>query len=337
MKTKPRVAILDDYNHVALDMADWSCVQARCDVDVIDRALTQDEAARVLAPYDVLCHLRERTAMPRALIEALPHLKLMTITGSAHRTLDMQAASDCGVLVSGAVDRPGGGHGTPELAFGLMLALARKIVREDANIRAGQWQSTIGTVLNGKTLGIVGLGKLGARVARIGAAFGMDVIAWSPNLTAERAQTGGATLVSKQALFARADYVTLHIVLSERTRGLVGAAEFAAMKPTAYFINTSRGPLADESALLACLQARKIGGAGLDVYHQEPMGAGAPLYALDNTVLTPHLGYVVEESFRPYYEDTVEAILAWLDDKPLRVVNEEALARLSPSAGTATA
>lgn len=320
-QARPRVAILDDYNRVALSMADWSGVQARCDVDVIDRPLSQKEAARVLAPYNVLCHLRERTAMPRALIEALPHLKLMTITGSMHRTLDMQAASDCGVLVSGATDRPGGGHGTPELAFGLMLALARKIVREDANIRAGKWQSSIGTVLNGKTLGIVGLGKLGARVARIGAAFGMKVIAWSPNLTPERAQAGGADLVSKDDLFAQADYVTLHIVLSDRTRGLVGAAELAAMKPTAYFINTSRGPLVDEAALIETLQARRIAGAGLDVYHHEPMGVDSPLYALDNTVLTPHLGYVVEESFRPFYEDTVEAILAWLDGEPVRVVN----------------
>lgn len=321
-----RIAILDDYNNVALSMADWSAVQARCRVDVIDRALAvPEEAARVLAPYDVLCHLRERTAMPRVLIEALPNLKMMTITGSSHRTLDMTAASECGVLVCGAVDRPGGGHGTPELVFGLMLALARKIVREDHNIRAGRWQSTIGITLNGKTLGVLGLGKLGTRVARIGAAFGMKVIAWSPNLTHERAAAAGALLVSKNELFEQSDFLSLHIVLSDRTTGIVGAPELTLMKRNAFLINTSRGPLVDEAALLECLREKRIAGAGLDVYHHEPMGKGHPLYALDNTVLTPHLGYVVEESFRPYYEDTVESILAWLDGKPVRVANPQAL------------
>lgn len=321
-----RIAILDDYNRVALDMADWSAVQARCHVDVIDRALDiPEEAARVLAPYDVLCHLRERTAMPAALIEALPNLKMMTITGSSHRTLDMQAASERGIVVCGAVDRPGGGHGTPELAFGLMLALARKIVKEDANIRAGRWQSSIGLTLNGKTLGILGLGKLGSRVARIGAAFGMKIVAWSPNLTVERAAAAGAVPVSKDELFAQSDFLSLHIVLGDRTRNIVGAAELALMKRSAYLINTSRGPLIDEAALLDCLREQRIAGAGLDVYNREPMGRDHPFYALDNTVLTPHLGYVVEESFRLYYEDTVEAILAWLDRKPIRVANPQAL------------
>ncbi|MBM3606898.1 MAG: D-2-hydroxyacid dehydrogenase family protein [Alphaproteobacteria bacterium] len=324
----PRIAILDDYNHAALSMADWSAVQARCQVDVIDRALAvPDEAARILAPYDALCHLRERTAMPAGLIDVLPDLKMMTITGASHRTLDVNAATQRGILICGAVDRPGGGNGTPELAFGLMLALARKIVKEDGNIRAGRWQSSIGTVLHGKTLGIAGLGKLGTRVARIAAAFGMKVIAWSPNLNAERAAAGGALLVTKDELFAQSDYISMHIVLSERTRHLVGARELNLMKPTAHLINTSRGPLIEEQALLDCLREKRIAGAGLDVYHQEPMGKDHPLYKLENTVLTPHLGYVVEESFRPYYEDTVEAILAWLDRKPVRVINPQALER----------
>ena len=325
-KQNLRIAILDDYNHAALKMADWSQVQARCQVDVLDQPFaTIDDAAKALAPYDILCHLRERQPMPRALIERLPNLKMMTVTGGTHRTMDMQAAGERGIVVSHSADRPGGSQGTPELTFGLMLAAVRKIALEDRRIRTGQWQSTIGFSLTGKTLGIVGLGKIGKRIAGIAKAFGMNVMAWSPNLTKERAAEADVQYASKQELFAQADIVTLHMVLSERTQGIVGASEFALMKPTAYIINTSRGPLIDEAALIDTLQNGRIAGAGLDVYHREPLGPDYPLYRLDNVVLTPHLGYVVEESFRAFYGDTVENILAWLDGKPIRIINTQHL------------
>lgn len=323
-----RVAILDDYNRVALKMADWTLVQQRCSVDVHDEPYaTLDEAAAALAPYDVLCHLRERQPMPRALIERLPNLKMMTVTGATHRTMDMRAAGERGIVVSHSMDRPGGAQGTPELTFGLILAAVRKIAFEDRSIRTGRWQSTIGFSLAGKTLGVVGLGKIGARVTAIGQAFGMNVMAWSPNLTEERAARAGVKRVSKDELFTLADIVTLHLVLSERTQGVVGAREFSLMKPTAYIVNTARGPLIDEAALIKTLQNRRIAGAALDVYHHEPLGPDYPLFKLDNVVLTPHLGYVVEESFRAFYGDTVENILAWLDGKPIRVVNAQYLAQ----------
>ena len=323
-----RIAILDDYNRVALDMADWSQVKKRCDVDVLDKPFaTIEEAAKALAPYQVLCHLRERQPMPRALIEKLPNLKMMTITGASHRTLDLAAASERGIIVSHSVDRPGGSQGTPELTYGLMIAAIRKIALEDRRIRTGQWQSTIGFSLTGKTLGIVGLGKIGKRVADIGKAFGMNPIAWSPNLTDERAAAAGVKRVSKDELFSTADIVTFHIVLSEKTLGVAGARELGLMKRTAYLVNTSRGPLIDEAALIDTLQNKRIAGAGLDVYHKEPLGPDYPLYKLDNVVLTPHLGYVVEESFRAFYGDTVENILAWLDGKPLRIANAQMLAK----------
>ena len=318
-----RVAILDDYSRVALRMADWSTVAARCRIDVIDRALAvPGEAASVLAPYHVLCHLRERTAMPRALIERLPNVRLMTITGHAHRTLDLAAAHERGIVVCRSGDRPGTGQGegTPELTIGLMLALARKIPHEDARMRAGHWQSTMGFTLWGRRLGIVGLGKIGRRVAAIARAIGMDLVAWSPNMTAEAAAACGARLVSKDELFATSDLVTLHVVLSQRSRGMVGARELALLKPSAYLVNTSRGPLVDETALMDALTTGRIAGAALDVFWQEPLAPDHPIRGLPNVVLSPHLGYVVEESFRAYYEDTVENILAWLDGRPIRLV-----------------
>ena len=321
-----KLAILDDYNRVALKLADWSAVQARCQVDVIDRPLqVPDEAARVLAPYHILCHLRERMPMPRALIEKLPSLKLMTIAAAQHRTLDMDAATERGIIVSNSIDRPGGAQGTPELAFGLMLAAVRRIAFEDRQIRQGRWQSTMGFALAGKTLGVIGLGRIGRRVTEIARAFRMNVIAWSRNMTAESATAAGATQVDKDELFRQSDIVSVHVVLGERSRGLIGAHELALMKPTAYLINTARGPIVDEAALVAALQSGRIAGAGLDVYDREPLGPDHPLFALDNVVLTPHLGYVIEESFRAYYEDTVENVLAFLDGKPLRVKNPEVL------------
>lgn len=321
-----RLAIIDDYGKAAFAMADWSRVREVCTIDQIDRPMRDiDDAAATLAPYEIISTLRERTAFPRALLERLPHLRLVCTTGGLHRTLDHDAATARGIVVSGTDDRPGGRRGTPELAFGLMLALARRIPHEDRGIRQGRWQSGVGVTLAYKRLGIVGLGRLGQAVADLGKAFGMDIVAWSPNLTEERAAAAGVQRVDKDELFRTSDFVTLHIVLSDRTRGIVGACEIGLMKPTAYLINTSRGPLIDEAAIVAALREKTIAGAGLDVFWTEPMGAEHPLYACDNAVLTPHLGYVVEDSFRAYYEDTVANILAFVGGAPLRVRNPAVL------------
>ena len=320
---KLRLAILDDYARVARSLADWGRIEDRVAIDVIDRALAvPDEAAQLLQPYDILCHLRERTAMPAALIERLPNLKLITITGKAHRTLDLPAARARGITVCHSAARPGTGQGqgTPELAIGLMLSLARSIAHEDARMRDGHWQSTVGTTLYGRTIGLVGLGAVGRRVAELTRAFGMNLIAWSPNMTAETAAAAGARLVSKMELMAAADYVSLHLVLGERSRGIIGAAEIAAMKRSAFLVNTARGPLVDETALMAALTARRIGGAALDVYWDEPLRADHPIRQLPNVVITPHLGYVVEDSLRAFYEDTVENVERWLEGRAVRVV-----------------
>ena len=320
---KLRLAILDDYARVARSLADWGRIEDRVAIDVIDRALAvPDEAAQLLQPYDILCHLRERTAMPAALIERLPNLKLITITGKAHRTLDLPAARARGITVCHSAARPGTGQGqgTPELAIGLMLSLARSIAHEDARMRDGHWQSTVGTTLYGRTIGLVGLGAVGRRVAELARAFGMNLIAWSPNMTAETAAAAGARLVSKMELMAAADYVSLHLVLGERSRGIIGAAEIAAMKRSAFLVNTARGPLVDETALMAALTARRIGGAALDVYWDEPLRADHPIRQLPNVVITPHLGYVVEDSLRAFYEDTVENVERWLEGRAVRVV-----------------
>jgi phosphoglycerate dehydrogenase-like enzyme len=323
-----KLAILDDYQHVALKMADWSNIARRCEIDVIDRPLeVPDEAARVLAPYDIVCMLRERTAGPRSLIEKLPNLKLLAITGSSHRTLDMAAATEHGVLVCHSTAHAGAHQGTPELTIGLIFAAIRHIPQEDRRTREGRWQGSLGMQVHGRTLGIVGLGKIGRKVARVAQALDMKVIAWSQNLTAATAAEAGVTRVEKDELFARSDIVTLHLVLGDRTRGIVGAHELSLMKPTAYLVNTARGPLINEAALVETLQQRRIGGAALDVFWQEPIPSNHPLLALDNVVLTPHLGYVVEESYRAFYGDIVEAVTAWLDGHPIRMLNPDALAK----------
>jgi phosphoglycerate dehydrogenase-like enzyme len=315
-----RIAILDDYQHVALKMADWSALPPDCELVVFDRNLaTEDEAARALADFDVVCLLRERMPMPRTLIERLPALKLIVVTGAHNRTLDLAAAKDRGITVSHT--RGGDSqYATPELAWGLILSLMRRIPQEHQRMREGGWQETVGTALYGQTLSILGLGRLGSRMASIGRAFGMAVLAWSQNLTAERAEAAGATLVAKDELFARADVLTIHLVLGERSRGLVGAAELQRMKPSAVLINTSRGPIVDEAALIAALEARDIRGAGLDVYDREPLPADHPLRRLGNVVLTPHLGYVTEGTYRMFYADTVEAIAAWRAGTPVRTL-----------------
>jgi phosphoglycerate dehydrogenase-like enzyme len=313
-----RIAILDDYQHVAMTMADWSALPPDCELVVFDRNLeTEDEAARALADFDVVCLLRERMPMPRTLIERLPALKLIVVTGAHNRTLDLAAAKERGITVSHT--RGGDSqYATPELAWGLILSLMRHIPQEHQRMREGGWQETVGTALYGRTLSILGLGRLGSRMASIGRAFGMAVLAWSQNLTAERAEAAGAALVAKDELFARADVLTIHLVLGERSRGLVGAAELGRMKKSAVLVNTSRGPIVDEAALVAALEGRDIRGAGLDVYDREPLPADHPLRPLGNVVLTPHLGYVTEGTYRRCDADTVEAIAAWRAGTPVR-------------------
>jgi phosphoglycerate dehydrogenase-like enzyme len=309
-----RIAVLDDYQRVAHRLADWSRLDGH-EVTFFHEPL--DEPARVLEPFDVVCAMRERTPFPAELLVRLPTLRLLVTTGMRNASIDLEAAARQGVTVCGT---EGSWQATTELAFGLMLALARKIPREDAAIRAGGWQTTVGAALDGKTLGIVGLGRLGSAAARIGAAFRMTPIAWSENLTAERAAECGAGLVTKNELFATADFVTIHLVLSRRTRGLIGAHELGLMKPTAFLVNTSRGPIVDEAALLAALEAGTIAGAGLDVFDREPLPVDHPLRSALNTVLTPHLGYVTEETYRLFYEQTVEDIEAFFGGRPVRAI-----------------
>jgi phosphoglycerate dehydrogenase-like enzyme len=262
--------------------------------------------------------MRERTPFPRKMIEALPDLKLLITTGARNNSFDIKACAERGVTVCGT-----GSVGSPTtgIAFGLMLELTRRIGFENARLKAGEaWQVTIGRDLEGLTLGILGLGRLGQRSATVGKAFGMNTIAWSQNLTAEKAQAAGAQLVSKEDLFRKADIVTIHLVLSDRSRGLVGAKELGLMKKTSYLINTSRGPIVDEKSLIAALQAKSIAGAGLDVFDVEPLPLDHPFRKLDNVVITPHLGYVSEQNYRKYFPDIVEDIRAWLDGKPVRVI-----------------
>ena len=321
----PKVAILDDYAGLALDLADWSPVQTRSEVTVFDRHLSEAEAAEALRPFDVICTMRERMALPRTLIERLPNLKLITIVGLSLPNLDMAAASDCGVLVAHSdFANPrlrSVGDATPELAWGLLIATVRNLAEEHRRMRDGGWQSTTGMTLAGKTLGLLGLGRTGRRMAEYAKVFGMQVIAWSQNLTEEAAATAGARRVEKVMLFEESDVVSIHLVLSERTRGLVGEAELALMKPHAYLINTSRGPIVDEAALLAALRTGRIAGAGLDVYDIEPPPPDHPLRRLSNVTLSPHLGYVTREMLGAFYADTIEAVVAWLDGTPIRIAN----------------
>lgn len=320
------LAILDDYQRVALSLADWASLGDRVNITVFDRALGSDAAAK-LAPFDIVCLMRERTPFPAALFQALPKLKFMTLTGGRAPSLDLDAASARGIVVSHT--GYGSQQSTVELAWSLILASARRIPTETAGMRAGAWQTTVGRVVDGKVLGLLGLGKLGSKVAAIGKAFGMEVQAWSQNLTAETAEAAGVRRVDKETLFRTSDWVSIHLVLSERSRGLVAAPELALMKPDAWLVNTSRGPIVDEAALLAALEAGTIGGAALDVYDQEPLPADHPLRRAPRTVLTPHLGFVTEDTYRVFYRDTVEDVAAWLAGNPIRVMNPAALAGAS--------
>lgn len=315
-----QVAILDDYQGVALGMADWQSLHPRAQIQAFaDHLDGIDALAKRLHVFEAVVLMRERTPFPRALFERLPNLRLVVTAGMRNAAIDIAAATERRVQVCGTDMLP---HPTAELAWGLILALLRHIPGEDRATREGYWQTTLGRGLRGKTLGLLGLGRLGGQVARIGKAFGMEVIAWSQNLTLERAGEAGVALVAKDELFARADIVSIHVVLSPRTRGLVGTAELARMKPSAVLINTSRGPVVDEAALIAALRERRIAGAGLDVFEPEPLPSGHPLLALENTVITPHLGYVTEENYRLLYGQAVENIRAFLDGSVVRGLNQ---------------
>jgi phosphoglycerate dehydrogenase-like enzyme len=308
-----RIAILDDYQNVALEMADWSPLAGRAVITVFNDHLSKiDDIVERLQPFDVVCVMRERTPLPRAVIERLPRLRLIASTGSRNASIDLEAAAERGIVVAHTgYDK----HPTIEMTWALILASVRQVAAENANLRAGGWQRTVGDGLQGKTLGVLGLGNIGSDVARIGLAFGMEVIAWSQNLTAEKAQACGARLVTKEELFRNADILTIHLVLSDRTKGLVGAAELQAMKPSARLINTSRGPIVDERALIEVLRERRITGAALDVFDIEPLPTDHPFRSRENVLCTPHIGYVSRDLYRIFYGDTVKNIAQWLDQQ----------------------
>jgi phosphoglycerate dehydrogenase-like enzyme len=314
-----RAAILDDYQNVAMKLADWSSIRKDVEITVFDKPFAgQDEAITALQGFAIIAGMRERTPFPRRVIEALPDLRLLITTGAKNNSFDLKAAAERSITVCGT-----GAAGSPTtgITFGLILELTRRIGFENARLKAGMpWQVTIGRDLEGLTLGIVGLGKLGQRSAAVGQAFGMKVIAWSQNLTSEKAKEGGAEYASKEELFRNSDFVTIHYQLSERSRGLVTSGDIERMKKSAYFINTARAALVDQAALLQALQEKKIAGAGLDVFDIEPLPLDHAYRKLDNVVITPHLGYVSEQNYKKYFPDIVEDIRAWLDEKPIRVI-----------------
>ena len=314
----PRAALLDDYQGVALDMADWSPLDGRVALDVYRRHIdAEDELVATLMPYEIVVAMRERTAFPRSVLERLANLKLLVTTGPRNAAIDVAAAKEAGITVCGT---GGDVHSTSELTWALILACARQLPTEVANVRSGGWMTTVGRDLDGQTLGLCGLGRIGAMVAAVGRAFGMELIAWSQNLTAERCAEHGATLVTKEELFSRADVVSIHLVLSARTQGLVGEAELRRMKPGAFLVNTSRGPICDEDALARACAEGWIAGAGLDAYGVEPLPSDHPFRHLPNVIATPHIGYVSERVYRMFFADVVDDIAAYLDGTPRRVV-----------------
>jgi D-3-phosphoglycerate dehydrogenase len=319
MRMRYRCAVLDDYQNVALKLADWGQIAADVDVTVFNAPMSgPEEVQRSLQEFHIICMMRERTPFRRDALTALPNLKLLITTGARNASIDLAAAAEQGVTVCGT-----GAFGNPTtgITFGLMLELTRRIGYENARLKSGEpWQVTLGPDIEGKTLGVVGLGKLGQRVATVAKAFGMKVIAWSSNLTPERCHEAGVEYATKDDLFRNADVVTIHMVLGDRSRGLVTAKEFALMKPTAYIINTSRGPIIEEKALIAALGERRIAGAGLDVFDVEPLPLDHPFRRMDNVVITPHLGYVSEQNYRHYFPDIVEDIRAFIAGSPVRVI-----------------
>jgi D-3-phosphoglycerate dehydrogenase len=315
-----RCAILDDYQNVALKLADWSKITRDVEIKVFTEAVRRSDAdtIRDCRDFDIIVMMRERTRFPRAVIEALPKLKLLITTGAYNASIDMKACAERGIVVCGT-----GGFGNPTtgIAFGLILELTRRIGWEHARMKSGvPWQNTLGMDIEGKTLGVLGLGKLGARAAGVGKAFGMKAIAWSQNLTPERCKEVGVEYATKDDLLRNADIITIHLVLSDRTRGLIGAKELGLMKKTAYLVNTSRGPIIDEKALIDALNAKQIAGAGLDVFDVEPLPLDHVFRKMDNVVITPHLGYVSQQNYEKYYPDIVDNIRGFLDGKPVRIV-----------------
>ena len=317
-----RLSILDDYQGIALDMADWSPVRASGIEIAVERFpfADADDVVRSLADSEIVAAMRERTAFPRSIVERLPKLKLLITTGMRNASFDMAALRDRSVTVCGTGGPGGGNEDTAELAWGLILGAARRIAEDHAFMRHGGWQTRIGHRVAGKTLGLLGLGRLGSAVARVGLAFGMKAIAWSQNLTAEKAAEQGVERVEKDELFRRADILSVHLVLSDRSRGLVGAREIGLMKPSSILINTSRGPICDTAAVIEALKGGRLAYAGLDVYDQEPLPLNHPLRTAPNVILTPHIGYVTEENYRSSYPQIVENILGYLDGKPIRVI-----------------
>jgi phosphoglycerate dehydrogenase-like enzyme len=308
-----KIAVLDDYQGVALKMADWSGLANRAQVDVYnDHLADPDAVVQRLLPYDIVCVMRERTPLQRDVLDRLPNLKLIASTGPRNASIDLEAAAAHGIKV---VHTGYFGSPTVELTWALILGSARHLTAEAAAVRSGEWQHSVGDDLSGQTLGILGLGNLGSKVAQVASAFGMKVIAWSQNLTADRAAAAGAALVTKEELLRQADFVSIHLVLSERTRGLIGTRELSLMKPTARLINTSRGPIVVEADLVQALKSGQIAGAAVDVYDIEPLPADHPYRKLANLLATPHIGYVSRRLYERFYRDTVSNILAWLDTR----------------------
>jgi len=316
-----RIAILDDYQNVALDCADWNVLPMGCEIKVFRKPLGDEDAiAEALQDFDVLVAMRERTEFPASLLEKLGSLKLLITTGMHNRSMDMDAARGLGITVCGTKSLP---HPAAELTWALIMALFKKIPRENKAMHEGGWQIDVPLGLNGKTIGIIGLGRQGGQVAKMAHAFGMNIIAWSRNMTPERAAEHGATAVDKAELFRQSDVVTIHMPLSERSEGLAGAPELALMKPTAFIVNTSRGPIIDETALYEAMKSEKIAGAGIDVYSEEPLPVDHPFRTLENMILTGHTGYVTLDNFEGMYSDAVENIKGWLEGNSVRVLNEE--------------
>ena len=326
-----RIALLDDYQNVALTYADWKRLPEGVEVETFtDFIGGTDAVAKALQPFHVVMALRERTSFPRALLGKLPHLKLLATAGMRNAAIDLDAATELGILVCGT---SGSGVSTMELSWGLILAALRHLPAEHVNMREGRWQETVGRGLHGKTLGLLGLGRIGAQMVPVARAFGMRPIAWSQNLTAQAAAEAGAERVEKDDLFREADLVSIHLKLSERSTGLVGRHELGLMKRSAWLVNTSRGPIVDEPALIDALEKRAIAGAALDVFDVEPLPARHPLRGLPNVLLTPHIGYVTEEVYAAFYGETLENVLAYLDGTPQRVLNPDVLERLRPPPG----
>lgn len=314
----PTVTILDDYQNVALSSADWSPVRSRYTVEVLTEHIDDErELIRRLQDSDIVVAMRERTPIPAGVLRALPTLRLLVTTGMANAAIDLAAARQLGVTVCGTT---ASGNAVPELTMGMIIALTRNFAQEDAAVRAGGWQHTIGPGLSGKTLGVLGLGRLGVPVATLAQAFGMTVIAWSPNLTQQRASEHGVRAVTKTELFTESDVLTIHLPLAAASRGIIAAAELALMKPTAFLVNTSRGPIVDEPALLDALRYERIAGAGLDVYDHEPLPTGHPLRSLPNTLLLPHIGYVTTDTYQTWFEQVVDNIVAYSSGTPVRVI-----------------